>query len=202
MFQKKYLNMKNLKIEKIHLYALIKPYDIIIALSFFPNETIGILQSFIEDTLRKLKSSSYKVGRVEKKLNDAILLPQYKISDFLKDNDEIIIYSIDYGLTKKQILGEKNLEDIDELFIRKKLKRKNSIDSTNINNDNEELKTISSKSSKSSNYNKKKENKVKKNNINKNINNENKESSDNKNINNNIKESDSESDSDSNKTNN
>ncbi len=194
--------MKNLKIEKIHLYALIKPYDIIIALSFFPNETIGILQSFIEDTLRKLKSSSYKVGRVEKKLNDAILLPQYKISDFLKDNDEIIIYSIDYGLTKKQILGEKNLEDIDELFIRKKLKRKNSIDSTNINNDNEELKTISSKSSKSSNYNKKKENKVKKNNINKNINNENKEISDNKNINNNIKESDSESDSDSNKTNN
>ena len=196
--------MKNLKIEKIHLYALIKPYDIIIALSFFPNETIGILQSFIEDILRKLKSSSYKVGRVEKKLNDAILLPQYKISDFLKDNDEIIIYSIDYGLTKKQILGEKNLEDIDELFIRKKLKRKNSIDSTNINNDNEELKTISSKSSKSSNYNKKKENKVKKNNINKNINNENIESSDNKNINNNIKESDSESesDSDSDKTNN
>ena len=196
--------MKNLKIEKIYLYALIKTYDIIIALSFFPNETIGILQSFIEDTLRKLKSSSYKVGRVEKKLNDAILLPQYKISDFLKDNDEIIIYSIDYGLTKKQILGEKNLEDIDELFIRKKLKRKNSIDSTYINNDNEELKTISSKSSKSSNYNKKKENKVKKNNINKNINNENRESSDNKNINNNIKESDSESesDSDSDKTNN
>lgn len=198
--------MKNLKIEKIHLYALIKPYDIIIALSFFSNETIGVLQSFIEDTLRNLKSSSYKVGRVEKKLNDAILLPQYKISDFLKDNDEIIIYSIDYGLTKKQILGEKNLEDIDELFIRKKLKRKNSIDSTNFNNVNEELKTISSKSSKSSNYNKKKENKVKKNNINKNINNENNESSVNKNINNNIKESDSESesdsDSDSNKTNN
>ena len=155
--------MKNLKIEKIHLYALIKPYDIIIALSFFSNETIGVLQSFIEDTLRNLKSSSYKVGRVEKKLNDAILLPQYKISDFLKDNDEIIIYSIDYGLTKKSLPKDKNVEDIDFLFIGKKLKKvenktnRSSFDSTkkskrNKEKDNNDNESESNNQSKSNNY--------------------------------------------------
>ena len=54
------------KIEKIHLYALIKPYDINLALTFYPFETIGLVQLFVEDTIRKLKSTPYKIGRIEK----------------------------------------------------------------------------------------------------------------------------------------
>ena len=117
--------MSKEKIEKIHLYALIKPYDINLALTFYPFETIGLIQIFIEDTIRKLKSSPYKIGRIEKKSNRAILLPQYKINEFLIENEEIIVYSLDYGLTKTKISGEKKIEDIDELYIGKKLKRKN-----------------------------------------------------------------------------
>ena len=113
------------KIEKIHLYALIKPYDINLALTFYPFETIGLVQLFVEDTIRKLKSTPYKIGRIEKKSNHAILLPQYKINEFLCENEEIIVYSLEYGLTKTKISGEKKIEDIDELYIGKKLKRKN-----------------------------------------------------------------------------
>ena len=113
------------RIEKIHLYALIKPYDINLALTFYPFETIGLVQIFVEDTIRKLKSSPYKIGRIEKKSNHAILLPQYKINEFLSENEEIIVYSLEYGLTKTKISGEKKIEDIDELYIGKKLKRKN-----------------------------------------------------------------------------
>ena len=117
--------MSKEKIEKIHLYALIKPYDINLALTFYPFETIGLVQIFVEDTIRKLKSSPYKIGRIEKKSNHAILLPQYKINEFLSENEEIIVYSLEYGLTKTKISGEKKIEDIDELYIGKKLKRKN-----------------------------------------------------------------------------
>ena len=117
--------MKRENLEKIHLYAIIKPYDINIAISFYPFEKIEILINFIEKTVRKLKLTPYKIGRVEKKSNNAILLPDFYINEFLNDNEEIIIYSLDYGLTKRKISNEKNIEDIDELYIGKKSKRKN-----------------------------------------------------------------------------
>jgi hypothetical protein len=161
------------KIEKIHLYALIKPYDINLALTFYPFETIGLVQLFVEDTIRKLKSTPYKIGRIEKKSNHAILLPQYKINEFLCENEEIIVYSLEYGLTKTKISGEKKIEDIDELYIGKKLKRKNENktrkssedlskkhiktkkysddDNNEDDNDNKSNSSKSSKSSKSSN---------------------------------------------------
>jgi len=117
--------MKRENLQKIHLYALIKPYDINVAISFYPFEKIEILINFIEKTVKKLKLTPYKIGRVEKKSNNAILLPDFHINEFLNDNEEIIIYSLEYGLTKRKISNEKNIEDIDELYIGKKTKRKN-----------------------------------------------------------------------------
>ena len=65
----------------------------------------------------------YKVGRIEHKKTSSILLPDFKIGDILEDKDEIIVYSIEYGLTKTSLHDKKSIEDIDKLFIAKKTKR-------------------------------------------------------------------------------
>ena len=65
----------------------------------------------------------FKVGRIEQKKTSSILLPDFKIGEILEDNDELIVYSIEYGLTKKSLNVKNSLEDIDKLFIAKKTRR-------------------------------------------------------------------------------
>ena len=113
--------------KKILLYAQIKPYDFKLSLVFSSESRIRYVQEYIEDTMRNFRAK-YKVGRIEQKKASSILLPDYKIGEVLEDKDEIIVYSIEYGLTKKTLSDNSTLEDIDKLFIGKKLKR----DSKNI----------------------------------------------------------------------
>ena len=108
--------------KKYLLYATIKPYDLKISLVFSSDSRIRYIQEFIEDTMRNFKTK-YKVGRIEHKKTSSILLPDYKIGEVLEDKDELIIYSIEYGLTKKTLSSKNSIEDIDNLFIGKKLKR-------------------------------------------------------------------------------
>ena len=52
---------------KIHLYANLLPYSLRLALSFYPNETIGDIHFFIEETMRRFRVK-YKIGRIERKM--------------------------------------------------------------------------------------------------------------------------------------
>ena len=107
--------------KKYILYALIKPYDLKISLVFSKDSRIRYMQEFIEDTMRNFRTK-YKVGRIEQKKSSSILLPDYKIGEVLEDKDEIVVYSAEYGLTKKTLSDKSSIEDIDKLFIGKKLK--------------------------------------------------------------------------------
>jgi hypothetical protein len=62
--------------KRIHIYAHLMPYNLKIALAFYPEETINDIQFFIEETMKKYRSK-YRVGRIEKKQNSSWLLPQY-----------------------------------------------------------------------------------------------------------------------------
>lgn len=108
---------------KIHLYANLLPYNLKLALSFYPTETIGDIHFFIEQTMQKFRVK-YKIGRIERKINNVWLLPQYKIAEFLNDQEEINVFSLEYGLTKTKIKAPLNEEEIDAGFIGKKTKRK------------------------------------------------------------------------------
>ena len=116
---------------KIHLYANLLPYSLRLALSFYPNETIGDIHFFIEETMRRFRVK-YKIGRIERKINNVWLLPQYKISEFLKDQEEINVFSLEYGLTKTKIKAPLNEEEIDIGFIGKKTKRRNEDGTTTL----------------------------------------------------------------------
>ena len=120
--------------KKYILYAYIKPYDLKLCLVFPIDSKIRFIQEYIEDTMRNFRSK-YKVGRIEHKKTSSILLPDFKIGEALEDKDEIIVYSIEYGLTKKNLNDKSFMEDIDKLFIGKKVKRESRITSRKISID-------------------------------------------------------------------
>ena len=62
--------------QKTVLFVTVMPYELKIATSFYPEENIGDIQFFIEQTMNKFRSR-LKIGRIEKKSNSAWLLPQY-----------------------------------------------------------------------------------------------------------------------------
>ncbi|MCQ2817710.1 MAG: hypothetical protein MJ252_10640 [archaeon] len=113
--------------KRMHFYVTLMPYKIKIAVAHYPEETIGDIQFFLEETMKKFRVRNYRIGRMEKKNNSAIILTQYKIKEFLEENEEIVAYPAEYGLTKKE--GDKvdipnSISDLDNSFIGKKLRRK------------------------------------------------------------------------------
>ena len=131
---------------KYILYAYIKPYDLKLCLAFPTDTKIRFIQEFIEDTMRNFRAR-YKVGRIEHKKTSSILLPDFKIGETLENKDELIVYSIEYGLTKKTLNDKKSLEDIDKLFIAKKTRRESRATSRKISFDKNE-KNVKRKKSK------------------------------------------------------
>ena len=120
--------------KKYILYAYVKPYDLKLCLAFPLDTKIRFIQEYIEDTMRNLRTK-YKVGRIEHKKTSSILLPDFKIGETLENKDEIIVYSIEYGLTKTTLNDKKSLEDIDKLFIGKKTRRESKATSRKISID-------------------------------------------------------------------
>ena len=120
--------------KKYILYAYIKPYDLKLCLAFPIDTKIRFIQEYIEDTMRNFRVK-YKVGRIEHKKTSSILLPDFKIGEILENKDELIIYSIEYGLTKTTLNDKKSFEDIDKLFIGKKTRRESKATSRKISFD-------------------------------------------------------------------
>ena len=123
--------------KKYILYANIKPYDFKLCLVFPTDSKIRYIQEYIDDTMRNFRTR-YKVGRIEHKKTSSILLPDFKIGDILEDKDELIVYSIEYGLTKKTLSNKNSVEDIDKLFIAKKTRRESRAVSRKISIDKNE----------------------------------------------------------------
>ena len=128
---------------KYVLYAQIKPYDLKLSFVFSTEAKVRYMQEFIEDTMRNLKTR-FKIGRIEQKKTSSILLPDFKIGDVLENKDEIIAYSVEYGLTKKS-LSDEEIEDIDKLFIGKKTKKDPRIKSRKESGDKKVVKKKESK---------------------------------------------------------
>ena len=123
--------------KKYILFANIKPYDFKLCLVFPTDSKIRYIQEYIDDTMRNFRTR-YKVGRIEHKKTSSILLPDFKIGDILEDKDELIVYSIEYGLTKKTLSNKNSVEDIDKLFIAKKTRRESRAVSRKISIDKNE----------------------------------------------------------------
>ena len=176
-------------IKAIRIFVNIEPYNIKLAGLFNENLSLNIFLKFSIEKLKKL-NINFKPGRVELKQNFAILLPEYKISDFLKDGDEVIVYSEEYGINQRTLPGDdyrtlyKNkISGLYGNFIGKKKNRNNQF-----NKNNKNIKTENKSEEKEDNDNKSNDNK----------NNENDNSSDKENNENDNSQKNSESDIDNN----
>ena len=155
---------------KIRVYVNIEPFNIKFAGLFGKNESLIVFLNFSINILNKL-GFKFKPGRIELKKNLAILLPEYKVSDFLKDGDEVIVYSEDFGINKRiipgdeyKILYKRKINGLYSKYLKKKKKRNNEDN----NKDNE----YNNNNIQSNHTNKKIHNKNN-NNINNHINNQN-----------------------------
>lgn len=126
----------NIAKEKIRIFIQILPYNIRIAGLFDKKAQVGIILRFVKEKLFKLHLS-FKPGRIELKENLYILLPEYNISDFLNDKDEIIVYSEDYGINQRfitddfRIMNKKSITYLYHKFIGIKKKKPNKYEENN-----------------------------------------------------------------------
>ena len=118
--------------DKLRIFIHIEPYNIRLAGLFEKNSSITNILRFVKEKLIKL-NLSFKIGRIELKDNLFILLPEYQIADFLKDGDEVIVYSEDYGINQRiipgddnKILYKKNIYFLYEKYLGKKKKKENN----------------------------------------------------------------------------
>ena len=130
----------NQTIKTMRIFVNIEPYNIKFAGLFNENSSLNIFLKFSIDKLKKL-NINYKPGRVELKQNFAILLPEYKVSDFLKDGDEVIVYSEEYGINQRTLPGDdyrtlyKNkISGLYGNFLGKKKNRNNQVNNKNKKN--------------------------------------------------------------------
>ena len=118
--------------DKLRIFIHIEPYNIRLAGLFEKNSSIANILRFAKEKLIKL-NLSFKIGRIELKDNLFILLPEYQIADFLKDGDEVIVYSEDYGINQRiipgddnKILYKRNIYFLYEKYLGKKKKKDNN----------------------------------------------------------------------------
>ena len=138
--------------KKYVFYAQIKPYNLKLSLVFSVDSRIRHMQEFIEDTMKSFRAK-YKVGRIEHKKTSSVLLPDYKIGEVLEDKDELVVYSVEYGLTKTTLPDKSFIEDIDKLYIGKKIKRDSKVVSRKDSADKKEVKTTKNDSDDDENEN-------------------------------------------------
>ncbi len=126
---------------KIRVYVNIEPYNIKFAGLFGKNESLIVFLNFSINILNRI-GIKFKPGRIELKNNLAILLPEYKVSDFLKDGDEVVVYSEDFGIDKRiipgdeyKILYKRKINGLYSKYLKKKKKRNNEDNNNNNNNE-------------------------------------------------------------------
>ena len=149
---------KNEKIntEKVKIYINIEPLGLKFGYVFKKSETFQSIINFVFNQVKKL-GIKFELGRINENKTGAILLTENIIGDFLENNDEITVYSEEYGFTRNNLPGEDEhsslkkvyyLKSVSDLyksmnFLKKKRnekqKQKNNTNIKKITNEKKEL---------------------------------------------------------------
>ena len=94
---------EKINIEKVKIYINIEPFGLKFGYVFKKSETFQSIINFVFNQVKKLE---VKLGRINENKTGAILLTENIIGDFLGNNDEITVYSEEYGFTRNNLPGE------------------------------------------------------------------------------------------------
>ena len=92
-------------VEKVKIYINVEPLGLKFGAVVKKSETFQSLVNFIRDQIKKL-GIKFEIGRIIEDKTGAILLSDFLIGDFLEKNDQITIFSEEYGLINKNLPGD------------------------------------------------------------------------------------------------
>ena len=98
------MDLKHENIEKVKIYINVEPLGLKFGAVFKKNETFQTVINFILSQIKKL-NINFELGRINEDKTGAILLTDNLVGDFLENNDEITIYSNEYGFIRNNFPG-------------------------------------------------------------------------------------------------
>ena len=94
-------------IEKVKIYITIEPLSLKFGAVFKKSETFLSIINFVVNQIKKM-GIKFELGRIIENKTGAILLTDNLIGDFLETNDEVTVFSEEFGFTRTNIVSENN----------------------------------------------------------------------------------------------
>ena len=99
--------IKHINKSRIRVYITIEPFGLRIAAVFKAKDQVRDIALFVKGVMDKL-GIKYELGRIELSSKRAILLNEYILEEFIANDEEIAVYSQEYGLQMKTLPGDGN----------------------------------------------------------------------------------------------
>lgn len=106
---------EKINIEKVKIYINIEPLGLKFGYVFKKSETFQSIINFVFNQVKKL-GIKFELGRINENKTGAILLTENLIGDFLENNEEITVYSDDYGFTRTNFPGDDEHNSLKKIY--------------------------------------------------------------------------------------
>ena len=93
------------KAENVKFYINVEPLGLKFGVVFKKSDTFQAVANFVNNQVKKL-GVRFELGRINENKTGAIILTDNILGDFVETNDEITVYSEDYGFIKNNIPGD------------------------------------------------------------------------------------------------
>ena len=104
--------------DKVKIYVTIQPLSIKFGKVFKKSKRFDSILDFVMEQTKKI-GIKYKIGRINENKTGAIILSDSIIGDFLSDNDEITVFSEDYGFIYDNLQGDNENNSNKKIFYHK-----------------------------------------------------------------------------------
>ena len=93
------------KVDNVKFYLNVEPLGLKFGVVFKKSDTFQTVANFVNNQVKKL-GVRFELGRINENKTGAIILTDNLLGDFIETNDEITVYSEDYGFVKNNIPGD------------------------------------------------------------------------------------------------
>ena len=101
--------------EKVKIYINLEPLGLKFGYVFKQQESFQSVINFVYNQVKKL-GVKFELGRIIENKTGAILLTENLIGDFLQNNEEITVYSDDYGFTRTNFAGDDEHNSLKKIY--------------------------------------------------------------------------------------
>ena len=138
------MDSNNEKNEKVKIYINVEPLGVKFGTVFKKSETFQSIANFVSNQIKKL-GIKFELGRINEDKTGAIILTDNIIGDFLQSDDQVTVYSEEYGFIKANLPGDVDHNSSKKIFYQRSisdlyksknfLKKKRNEKSRKLNND-------------------------------------------------------------------